>query len=128
MTQAGRKIAGRCHPPLALLLCVIVLVAALDSDGTPNDPLLRDSTLAWNQDDSDDDPDDPHSLTAYAYAALCGRLSIVLFPRHSDIGISLAGRRSESRPPCVQPRAPPCSRELRDATSRPRLIVSVPDP
>jgi hypothetical protein len=123
MTQAERKVARGSHSLLALLLCVIVLAAAVDSDGTPNDTLLRDCTLAWADGDGDDDPDGPHSRTAYACAALCGRLSTVLFPSHSDIGVSLPGRRLESGPACVQPRAPPCSRELSDATSHPRLIV-----
>jgi hypothetical protein len=122
MTQAARKIAGGFHSPLALLLCAIVLAAAVDSDGTPN--VLRDSTLAWADVDSDDDPDDSHSLTAYAYAVLCGRLSMVLFPSHFNIGISLSGGRSESGPACAQSRAPPRSRELSEATSHPRLIVS----
>src|SRR6266404_2148441 len=125
MTQAARKIAGGFHSPLALLLCAIVLAAAVDSDGTPN--VLRDSTLAWADVDGADDPDDPHSLSAYAYAVLCGRLSTVPFPSHSNIGISLSGGRSERRPACAQSRAPPCSRELSNPTSHLRLIVSVPD-
>jgi len=124
MTQAARKIAGRSHSPLVLLLCVVVLTAAVDSDGAPNDTFLRDCTLVWADGDGDDDPDGSHSRTAYACAALCGRLSTVLFPSHSDIGISLPGRRSESRAACVQPRAPPCSRELSSPTRHLRLIVS----
>jgi hypothetical protein len=124
MTQAARKVARGSHSLLALLLCVIVLAAAVDSDGTPNDTLLRDCTLAWADGDGDDDPDGPHSRTAYAYTALCGRLFTLLFPSHADFGISLPGCRSESRPACVQPRAPPCSRELSEATSHLRLIVS----
>jgi hypothetical protein len=110
---------------VALLLCVVVLAAVIDSDGTPNDTFLRDTTLAWADVDVGDDPDDPDSLAAYAYAALCGRLSTVnLFPSHSNIGISLPGGRSERGPACVQPRAPPRNRELSEATSHPRLIVS----
>src|SRR5882672_2918630 len=122
MTQAARKIAGGFHSPLALLLCAIVLAAAVDSDSTPN--VLGDSTLAWADVDGDDDPDDPHSLTAYVYAVLCGRLSTVLFSSHSSIGISLSGGWSERRPACAQSRAPPCSRELSNPTSHLRLIVS----
>src|SRR5262249_41474736 len=124
MTRAAKKIAGGCHSTLALLLCVVALAAAVDSDGAPNDTFLRDSTLAWTDVDCEDDPDDPHSLTANAYAVLCGRLSAIPFPRDSEIGLSLAACWLEMRPACVQSRAPPCSRELRDATSRPRLISS----
>jgi len=79
MTQAARKIAGRSHSPLALLLCVVVLTAAVDSDGAPNDTFLRDCTLAWADVDGEDDPDVTHSLTAYDYAALCGRSSTIFF-------------------------------------------------
>jgi hypothetical protein len=125
MTQAPRKIAGGSHSLLALLLCVIVLAAAVESDGTPNDPPLRDCTLAWADGDGEDDPDGP-PLTTYAYGALCGRLSTVLFPSHLNIGISVRGGRSQRRPACLQPRAPPRSRELSEATSHPRLIVSGP--
>jgi hypothetical protein len=78
----------------------------------------------WADGDGDDDPGGPHSRTAYAYAALCGRLFTLLFPSQSDFGISLPGCRSESRPACAQPRAPPCRRELSEATSHLRLIVS----
>ena len=124
MTQAARKIAGRAHSPLALLLCVVVLTAGVDSDGAPNDTFLRDCTLAWADVDGEDDPDVTHSLTAHNSAALCGRLSTVLFPGHSNIDISLSGGWSERRPACAQSRAPPCSRELSEAASHRRLIVS----
>ena len=124
MTQAARKVARGSHSLLALLLCVVVLTAAVDSDGAPNDTFLRDCTLAWADVDGEDDPDVTHSLTAYAYAVLCGRLSTVLFPGHSNIGIFLSGGWSERRPACAQSRAPPCSRELSNPTSHLRLIVS----
>ena len=124
MTQAARKIAGGSHSLLALLLCVIVLAAAVDSNSAANDPLFRDRMLAWTDGDGDDDLDGPHSLTAYAYAALCGGLSTVPSPSHSDFGISLPGRPSEGKHACVRPRGPPRSRELSEASSYPGLIVS----
>ena len=102
---------------------MVVLTVAVDSDDPLN--VLRDSTLAWADVDSDDDSDDPHSLTAYAYAVLCGRLSTVLFRSHSNIGISLSGGQSERRPACAQSRAPPYSRDLSNQTKHLRLIISV---
>jgi hypothetical protein len=123
MTQAARKVGGGAHSPLALLLCVIVLAVAVDSEGAPNDIPIRDWTLAWADADVDDGVDVTNSLMADDHAALCGRLSIVPFESHSHMGTSRPGRESEWISLCVQPRGPPPNREVIGVTCHRRLTI-----
>jgi len=122
MTQAARKVGGGAHSPLALLLCVVILAVAVASEGAPNDA-IRDWTLTWADADVDDDAQVSNSLMADDHAALCERLSIVLFENHSPTDTSRLGRQSELIPAGVQPRGPPPSREVVEATRHRRLII-----
>jgi len=115
MTPVVRKVVSGIHGPLALLLCVIVLAVAVDSDGAMNDAVLRDWTLALAAADVADDSDDVNSLTLYDHPALCDRLCIVAFQSHSAIGRSCPARQSEWIPARVRPRGPPFSRTTSEA-------------
>jgi hypothetical protein len=77
MTHAARKVARSAYPPLALLLCVFVFAASVDVDGSSNDTFLRESTLAWADDDADDDADAMTSVASSDAAAVNARLSVV---------------------------------------------------
>jgi hypothetical protein len=123
MTPAVRKAAGDILRPLALLLCVIVLAVAVDSDGAANDAVLRDWTLAWAVADVEEDSDDVNSLTLYEHPALCDRLCIVAFQSHSAMGRSCPARQSEWIPARVRPRGPPCSCGASEAASHRPLIL-----
>ncbi len=122
MALAWRKVAGGIHSPLTLLLCVIFLTVAVDSQGAANDTTLYDWTLAWADADVEDGSDGTNSPTPYDHPALCGRLCIVVFQSHSAMGRSGPARQSERIPPRVRPRGPPCSCEPGEATSHLPLI------
>src|SRR5262245_9276774 len=123
MTPVVRKVASGIHGSLALLLCVIVLAVAVDSDGAMNDAVLRDWTLALAAADVADDSDDVNSLTLYDNPALCDRLCIVAFQSHSARGRSCPARQSEWIPARVRPRGPPFSRATSEAGSHRPLIL-----
>jgi len=123
MTPVVRKVASGIHGPLALLLCVIVLIVAVDSDGAANDGVLRDWTLAWAAADVADDSDDVNSLTLYDHPALCDRLCIIAFQSHSVMGRSCPARQSEWIPARVRPRGPPFRRATSEAASHRPLIL-----
>jgi hypothetical protein len=122
MALAGRKVAEGIHSPLTLLLCLIVLTVAVDSQGAANDTALYDWTLAWADADVEDGSDGTNSRTPYDHPAWCGRLCIVVFQSHSTMGRSAPARQAERTPSRVRPRGPPCSCEPSDATSHLPLI------
>src|SRR5262245_35634030 len=112
MRPAARKATRGVYLPLVLLLCVIVLAVAVDSESAANDRPLRDWTLAWGDADVTDAFDDVRASTPlYAPATLRGPLLIVLFDSHYDIGQFCSGLQSEWVPACAQPRGPPAGRE-----------------
>jgi len=138
MAPAARKIAGGIHSPLTLLLCVIVLIVAVDSQGATNDSGLCDWTLAWVDADVEDASDSTNSRTPDDHPALCGRLCIVVFQSHSAMGRSGPADQSQGIPPRVRPRGPPCRYGPSEATSHrplifpgarsPRFLRTVPIP
>jgi len=80
-TQADIRVARSTRSTLVLLLCVIVLAAAVDLEFTTNDPLLLERMLSWAEDDA---YDDSHA-TADGDAAINEKFSVR--PLESDSGM-----------------------------------------
>jgi len=103
MTQTASKVARDVRSHLALLLCVSVLAAAVDSEYTTNDTLPRQAILSWAEDNSGDDPD----ATAYGDAAINEKSSVVHFENDSHMRTVRPEIRSATVAISVQTRAPP---------------------
>ncbi len=73
MTRAVMRDARGARSSLVLLLCVIALADAVDSEFTTNDTLPRDGISSWA---GDDDARDDRSATAYGDAALNEKFSV----------------------------------------------------
>lgn len=81
MTQTASKVARGVRSYLALLLCVIVLAAAVDSECTTNDTLLPQGILSWTEADAGDDPDG----TTYGDAAISEKFCVIPCDNDSDM-------------------------------------------
>ena len=103
MTPAARKVASGALSSLALLLCVIVLSAAVDSEGTTNVTLVRQGPFSWAEDNTDDDPD----TTTYGDAAIDGKFSLIPFENDSDMRIIRSAIHSARVVISSETRAPP---------------------